>query len=61
MSTPIDIYPPYTATERLEVEWLTDPRRDRPTKAEVERDAERRPPCCQMTTCTRCEECDHDE
>jgi len=59
--TPFDVYPPFTPAERIEVERLTDPRRDWPTREEVENDTERRPACCQMTTCVRCEECDHDE
>ena len=61
MSTPYDCYPPLTSAERIEVEWLTDPRRDWPTRQEAESDAERRPACCQMSTCVRCEECDRDD
>mgnify|MGYP001580586745 CR=1 FL=1 len=34
-----EIYPPYTAAERIEVEWMTDPRRDWPSKQEAEADA----------------------
>lgn len=40
--TPVDIWPPYTAAERIKVEWMTDPRRYWPTRAELkdEREAE---------------------
>jgi len=34
VSTPYDCYPPLTSAERIEVEWLTDPRRDWPTRQE---------------------------
>ena len=36
--TPVDVYPPYTAAERIEVEWMTDPRRDWPSRQECEAD-----------------------